>query len=365
MKSWLRYLRHHRRDLVRTGAQTAVATIVTYFVAPWFGPENESWAVIAALFTIGLSADASYYSARGRIIGAVLGVALGLAAGWAPGAVLLGLVVAVVIANMIATLWPGVRYAAATAAIVALEPTPSVADAVSIAGAVLCGTAIAAATSFLLWPTLGRTRARHTLGEAVTDCRDLLRMITGRKDQRDRRETDALHARFLDHLVSSLERVSFSRFDPKLPSGTALREATTAVESLWHSIVILDRAMADETPVLDAGTARALDPAVTELERRAEHELDLIAAAIRDPDHRPGTADVAAAAAAARARIEAIVAQEEPAAPGARALHALLFAISEVELRLDQLARLVRAAGVAAPAGGTARNTNPLALGGG
>jgi uncharacterized membrane protein YccC len=342
--SWRSYLRRNRHDLLRIGAQTAVATLVTYLVADRVEAFDVSWAVIAALFTIGLSADASYYNARGRIIGALLGLGLGLVAGWAaPGAVLAGLIVAVVVANMLATIWPSIRYAAVTAAIVALEPTPSVAEALALAGAILCGTLIAAATSFVFWPTLSRTRVVHCLRAAVVDCRDLFALVSGRTQAAtDPAEIEALHGRFLGHLESCQARISDTRFGrTTLPSGAGLDEAAAAVESLWHSIVILDRTMRDESPAMGTDTMWDLAPVLDEVQRRGATQLDAIAAALDDVEKDPETNHLQAAVQRARNRIEAALGR--PGSPGSRSqgLYALLFALAEIELTLGKLRSVV------------------------
>ena len=345
--SALASLRQNRRDLARIGLQTAAATCATYLSATWLGSPHTSWAVIAALFTIGVSADASYYNARGRIIGAFLGIGLGLTAGWAaPAAVLPGLVVAVVIANMLATLWPSIRYAAVTAAIVALEPTPSLAKALSVTGAILLGTLIAAVTSFVLWPAFGRQRVVFILREAVTDCRDLLKSISGRAEPANKSDTDALHARFLADLEACHDRISSTRFEPRLPSGAGLRDAATAVESLWHSIVILDRAMADEYQVIGAAVRRELSPAIGEVQRLCEAEVETIARALDGRDGDIGDGRVNTAVSEARECIEEVLGRPQASRDQAYGIHALLFALAEIERRLGQLAAVVRGAPV-------------------
>ncbi len=248
-RSMLQTVRDRRRDLTRVGIQTVAATSISYLAVKNFGSGDGSWAVIAALFTIGLSADATYYNAVGRIVGTLLGISLGLAAGLlAPGGVLLGLLAAVVMANLVATIWPSVRYAAVTAAIVAVDPTPSVAEAMPLIGSILCGTLAAAAMGFVLWPSFGRNRSAQKLQAAIEDCCALLRQIS---DGADRAERNGLHARFLGHLEACHAEIASTRFEPTLPNGAGLRDAANAVESLWHSLVILDRAASDRQDAIE------------------------------------------------------------------------------------------------------------------
>ena len=341
LDEWVRGWGAWRGDLARIGTQTAAATALTYLAAVWLGVGDISWAVIAALFTINLSADASFYNARGRIIGALLGIGLGLVAGWTLPGVLPGLLVAVVIANLLATRWRGIQYAAATAAIVALEPTPSLREAFPVAAAILLGTLIAVATSFALWPKFARSRSLHCLRAALTTCRDLLRLFSddGGSDAREGR--DALHARFLSTLEGCHDRIAGTRFDPRLPSGAGLGDAATAVEGLWHSIVILDRATADEYPAIRRGDRRELSPMIREVERRSEAALDAVVEALGGsaprPDQRALNDAVQDAVAQVRERIETMSTRSRAESGELRGLYALLFALLEIELRLGQL----------------------------
>jgi uncharacterized membrane protein YccC len=336
-------LRWQRRDLARVGLQTAIATVAIYLVMRWIDPANLSWAVMAGLFTIGLSADASYYSARGRIVGALLGVALGILAGEIlPGPALPGLVLAVALANMVATLWPSLRYAAITAAIVALQREPDLGPALATAAAILIGTLIAAAVSFVAWPTFGRRRAQDALRNAIDDCRGLLAAIAGSTDTTERSGRDALHARLLGHLETCHSEIAQTRFAPRLAVGTPLSTAADAVESLWHALVILDRVVSDEREAIGRAALARLEPAIAALEREIGTELDRLAAAV----DRGEAAAPPAAAPPAVVRAQAVVAEllhEDGRPDGAlhQGLHALHFALSELAHSTRTLAAAV------------------------
>ncbi len=328
--AWQSVLRRKRVDLLRVGSQTAAATLITYLTATWLALDV-SWAVLAALFTIGLSADASYFNARGRIIGAFLGLGLGLIAGWAaPSAVLAGLVFSAVVANMLATLWPSIRYAAVTAAIVALDPSPTFSSAVALAGAILSGTLIAAATSFLLWPTFGRTRVLHALGATLTDCRDLLR-LTSRETgtEEDRSARGALNARFLEHLDTCHARMSSTQFKPM-----NVHQVADAIESLWYSIVILDRTM---RRVTGAELSHELPAALHPVHRQLEAQLDDFAAALGSGREQSRLECTTGAVSDARREIGGILARSGRPSAQVEGLHALSFALAEVERTLGHL----------------------------
>ena len=69
IRDLLRQMSGNRRQIARITSQTAVAVIATYILLTWIDARFLSWGIISALFTIGVSADASYYNALGRIFG--------------------------------------------------------------------------------------------------------------------------------------------------------------------------------------------------------------------------------------------------------------------------------------------------------
>src|SRR5690554_7253707 len=96
-----------RRRVLRIGLQTIAATAVVYVITATLAPQHLSWAVISALFTIGLSADATFHSAIGRSFGAILGAGLGLlVTGPFESPVIIALLIGTAAANMIAAVWP-------------------------------------------------------------------------------------------------------------------------------------------------------------------------------------------------------------------------------------------------------------------
>jgi uncharacterized membrane protein YccC len=337
----LQQLRHKRRDLLRVGLQTGLATALIYGLMQWQAPENMSWAIIAGLFTIGLSADATYYSARGRIIGAMLGIALGLTAAWGiPGPALIGLMLAVMAANMVATLWPSLRYAAVTAAIVALAPTPAAENAAQKGTAIVVGTLIAAGTSFIAWPTFGRRRVIQELHCALVDCRDLLKIIAEDVTAETREARDTVHVRFLRHLETCHSQIATTRFHPALPGGAKLRDATTAVEKLWHAIGVLDRAVFDEQRAMGMSIMTNLHQPISKVVRSCEAELAWIVAKLCGHTPPANSRDLRSAIAAARTAVRNL-APTDAKESQMRGLHAVLFAIDEIGCRMEELEDIV------------------------
>ncbi len=330
----------NRHDIGRIAAQTAVATAATYGVMTGFGLPYTSWAVIAALFTIGLSVDTSYRNAVGRIAGASLGVVLGLAAAWAVSEpVIIGLVIAATIANAVAVPWPRLRYAAVTAAIVALQPLPEPAPALQQVGAIMIGTLVGAGTALLILPVFGRDRVAVLIRQALTDCSELLGLIDSGVGNEAGRRRDAVHARLLARLETA--RAAEAQFSPRLANGMPLRQAITAVESLWQAIVILDRTLRSPFGALGSDPVDRFPPTIGAAFGSACGFLDHINAAIR---HRsvetPETRELRRAMGAAAATASDLAdGAEEPGR--IKTLHTLAFAIAETERSLLQVARVV------------------------
>jgi uncharacterized membrane protein YccC len=344
LSSFLNAAARQRRDMLRIGLQTALAAAATYGAATWLGLPQVSMAVISALFTIQISADASFAGALGRLAGAVIGIALGLAATWTTGPVLVGLVLAVALANAVAAVRPGLRYAAVTAAIVALDPSPEIRGALETAALVLIGTVAGFAASLAVFPVFDRNRAADMLRNTLADCATLLELIAGGAE-RERRE--ALHGRFLGHLQTVRARIAQSRFRLRAAEGTRLRRAADAVESLWHTLVVLDRAMSVERHLIPPAVMDQLRPPVREVQKAAEDYLGTLVAGLTTSHLDPPPAERLGRA-IARARDCAEAHLNAARDPGG--LRALAFALDELERWLPVLlAEVGELVGVEAP----------------
>jgi hypothetical protein len=336
----LAHLRGNRRDMTRVALQTAVAAAAAYLAYGAVGQrEHLSWAVIAALFTISVNTDEAVVQGLGRIAGAFLGVGLGFAVGWAlPAPVVLSLALATALANMAAAVWPSLRYAAMMAAIVALQPGTEAGQPLATAGAVLFGTLIGVVATLVVWPSFGRHRASETLREALRDCEELLRLVVESVGATDRRMRDAVHGRFLGRLETMHGQLGASYLlPPSLRSGAALREAAVALEGLWHSIVILDRVVGSERHIIAVDAVERLEPDIRAVQEAARRVLsDLGADLDRGPSPEPDVSALTDAVATAR---ETALGLDVGTATG---LHALVFALDEIEARTLQLVRVLR-----------------------
>lgn len=335
LRRLLQRVKENRRDSLRVGLQTAVAAMATYGAISWLGLDQHlSWAVIASLFAISVSADSSILKGLGRIAGAFLGVALGLGAGLTGLHVVVALALATAAANMVASVWPNVRYAAVTAAIVALDPNPDALGATVRAGAILMGTAIGVATTFVVWPRFGRERVALTVRAALADCETLLRLIEKGVETDKRNERDATHARFLGRLETLHGQVGETYIAPRLRSGAPLREAAVSLENLWHGLVILDRAISDHRGSVEADTLGELRPAIRRVQEAARSVIGKLRTAIADEGTpAPSTEEL-------RYAIESAREIAEPFCSGgrqARGVNAVVFALDELEWRTVQL----------------------------
>lgn len=329
--------RRNRQVLARIAVQTAAAVGATYAAVTWLDLPQMSWAVISALFTIGISADQSVANALGRIAGSLIGVALGLAFAATPGdGVVIGLILATVFANMIASVWPNLRYAAVTAAVISLDQSPEFASALERAATITLGTCIGAASGLLVWPTFGKGRTVAALRRALCDCEELLKLLSGAVGTDDRQDRDRLHAQFLSDLEAARSRLSSTRFRPVLPSGMRLRDAVNGVESLWHSVVILDRVISDKRNDLSDRTLDQLAPAIREVQDEAARLVAQVSQALDQKAPAPQGSDaLKEAVARARDTTGRLLDTGDDRFPAhGKALNAVSFALDEIEYRL-------------------------------
>lgn len=353
-----------RREILRMMVQTAAAAGATYGVLTWMASPHVSWGVIGALFTIGLSADASYRNAGGRMLGAALGSVIGLLAAWSAGPVWVGLLAGTALANAIAVLWPSLRYAAVTAAIVGLDVDPALGSALDRTVAILIGTALGAAASFVVWPVFGRQRATQALRAALGDCQQLLDRVVEGLGHDDPEGREEAHTRFLSDLETARARIAETRFRPRLRTGAPLRRAVAAVEDLWHATRVLERAIAEGRRDVDPGIIGALEPPIRDVQQAARFTLSRIRSGL-DAASPPDVATPDLGRAIERAR--AALREAASRSPGdlttrLKGLNAMIFAFDQIERSLLDLQAALRAEGAskggrAAGAGGDAAPT--------
>jgi len=259
-----------KRDAVRIAGQSLAASVATYGVMLWLGLPQLSWAVIVALFTIRASVDSAVGAALHRSLAASLGVATGLALVFLlPGHELMPLRIGLVAAvtNGFASLRPQYDYAAAGGAVVALQPTADLDGAVGTALAVCIGGAMGVCASLLVWPELGRSRALRLLATALRSCGDLADLSLGDlKGERDDERTP-LQRRTLRQLHAAQEAVSAVRFCSAVGNGATVGQVAETTERLWHSLIIVERAVSEERSQLDPEDLEAIRPDLGRIHR--------------------------------------------------------------------------------------------------
>lgn len=338
----LRYVASLRHDLLRVGVQSSIAVAATYAVVSLFGLPHMTWAVIASLYTVGRSADASLGQALGHVGGALLGAALGLIAGWTIGWPIVALVIAATVATLAATLSPILHYAAVTAAIIALDPVPSIAEALVRTQAILLGAVMAALAGFLALPIIARRRAIAALQRALGRCERLFELAAGGlKNGEDRREQDAVHAAFLQDIDAARTQTRTSLFGRRIANGAGLKEATDSVEGLWYSLVILDRAVSDECSGMSDTGCRTIEREIRSVQSACAEEIRSLGTAL-DSDATETAPAHRFRAAIETSRLRLIdQARGRPEAEQ-QAYAAVGFALREIETRVRSLSESFR-----------------------
>jgi uncharacterized membrane protein YccC len=326
------YLATMRHDLLRVSLQTAASVSATYAIVIGFNLPHMTWAVIASLYTIGGSADDSLSKALARVAGASLGVAFGLfASGLLDGPTVLVIVAAAMLANATATLFPSMHYAAVTAAIVALDPVPDLSGALDRAVAIFIGAGTAVAAGIVVLPLSARQRVVSALQRALWNCEELFTLITDALQDDDRGSRDAVHAAFLQNLETARFQSGAAMFGGRKLD---LQAATITVESLWHALVILDRAVSDERPDIPTELLPSIQNGIREVQNAACEEIRRISRAF-SVGAAPSKRELDEVINRVRHRFARSVEHESGASR--RAVDALLFALWDVGLRMRQV----------------------------
>lgn len=252
-----------KRDAVRIAGQSLVASVATYGVMLLLALPQLAWAVIVALFTIRASVDGAVGAALHRSLAAGLGVATGLALVFLlPGYELMPLRIGLVAAvtNGFASLRPQYDYAAAGGAVVALQPTADLDGAVGTALAVCIGGLTGVCASLLVWPELGRSRALRLLATALRSCGDLADLSLGDLEGERDDERRPLQRRTLRQLHAAQEAVAAVRFRPGVGNGATVGQVAETAERLWHSLIIVERAVSEDRSQLDPEGSRGDSP---------------------------------------------------------------------------------------------------------
>ncbi|MDR5881868.1 FUSC family protein [Caballeronia sp. LZ032] len=336
-----------RFDALRMCVQSLIASGLAYGCMQFVASSNLTWGVFASLFTLQVNFDRSLKHGVGQMIGAAVGTAVGLAAlHFFPGAdaTLPRLALATLVTCLGATLFPTTNYSIVVAAALALEPSMSIDGAFSRAEAIVLGSAIGIAVSVSVWPQLARSRAFDIMAELLDDCRALLATLPILHPAEDRQTVDALHERFLRHLVDARAVCSETRVRARFATGPTLNTALNAFETLWHGLVLLDRA-GQVQEGLSASEREASAGHIRTVSDCAGAYLEALAGWLRDTDSQPPTerflTPLHDASAAIKASFSHIIASCPPDSPRVQRLSTLTFALEQIESNLANIGQVL------------------------
>lgn len=237
-----------RWDSVRPPMQAFASAVLTYGLCVAIGLQDTSWAIISALLVSGASIGNNVRSGITRMAGAICGLLIGLAGvftigvGFPQTVISLGLAVAIM--GFIVGLKPDLKYGLVTLAILILAPGFDPAEtAWAKAAAIAIGTIVGTVVGMVVLPLRAHRRANEHLGHAVRCCGDLLEATIDRLTGEDAPELHPFHKRILDEMAAAQDMAGQSQFRLFHPRKHVVMpsEVLTAVQRLWHTLVILDR----------------------------------------------------------------------------------------------------------------------------
>src|SRR5690625_4931068 len=248
----LKLLLWPHKDVIRLALQSAAAALLAYVVMQQLNLQSmQSWAIVSALFSLQGSLDATLSTGTRRLLAAAVGVALGMGFVFllnGPSLLPIRLALIAAASSALVSLRPSLSYAAAGAAVVAIQPTADMDGAIGTAVAVGVGGAAGIIASVSIWPELGRHRAQRSLAQAVRHCKKLIdftldglsRDLTENEEQeqRDLRQQALME---LENARSISEEVRFRQY---LRMGGSIQDFTLETEKLWYSLVIIERVIA-------------------------------------------------------------------------------------------------------------------------
>ena len=347
----LQALRARRADALRICVQSITASLLCYACMQLLDSSSVSWAVFASLFTLQVNFDRSLKHGLGQMTGTVTGTVVGLAAVhlFPQGAdALARLALATSLTCLGSALFPTINYSIIVAAAIALEPSSGVAGAVSRAEAIILGAAIGIAVSVTVWPQLARSRVFGIMARLLDDCRELLRVLPILGPAASRESIDALHESFIHHLVDARAVCGEARIKARLSSGPSLTSVLFAIETLWHGLVLLDRAGESEAKLLNDEDRALLLEHIDVVRRCGSDYLDRLSAFMRSGGPLPASEHALKplddAHARVKAHIDAILRSPRDASR-VQALTALSFALAQIGANFAYVGRVLEKRG--------------------
>jgi hypothetical protein len=335
-------------DTLRICLQSLVASALTYACLSFLGSASLTWGVFASLFTLQVHFDRSLKQGIGQIVGVVIGTVAGLAVLHvlpANSEPLPRLAIATLLTCLSTAVFPSTNYSIVVAAAIALEPSGGMEGALSRASAIVMGALIAIIVSISVWPQLGRSRAFRAMADLLDDCRALLHALPIVATENERYTVNALHERFLRHLVDARAIASETRFRARFRAGPTLNAALAAFETLWHGLVLLDR-VGDAQCALLAGDDRdTLMQHVKTVCTCSNRYLEQLAEYMRDgapyPHSEAALKPLRDASADARVQLIAAIDRGNSDRDQLQALSTLSFALEQIEFNLVNIGKVL------------------------
>jgi hypothetical protein len=335
-------------DTLRICLQSLVASAVAYACLSFVGSASLTWGVFASLFTLQAHFDRSLKQGIGQIVGVVIGTVAGLAALHVLPTgteALPRLAIATVLTCLSTALFPSTNYSIVVAAAIALEASGGTAGALSRASAIVLGAVIAIIVSMSVWPQLARSRAFRAMAELLDDCRALLGALLAAAIESDRHTLNALHERFLRHLVDARAIAGETRFRARFHAGPTLHAALSAFETLWHGLVLFDRVGEARCALLPGKDRDALMTHVKTVCACSNVYLEQLAQYMRDGARYPHS-DAALkplrdASAEARAQLYDAMDRGHGDRDQLQALANLSFALEQIEVNLINIGKVL------------------------
>jgi hypothetical protein len=343
----LQFLRARRADALRICLQSMTASLLCYVAMQFVDAPSVSWAVFSSLFTLQVNFDRSLRHGLGQMAGTVTGTVVGLVAMHlfpAGGDALARLAFATSLTCLASALIPSINYSIIVAAAIALAPSSGIAGAFLRAEAIILGAAIGIAVSVTIWPQFARSRAFGIMAHLLDDCRELLRVLPILGPAASRATVDTLHERFLRHLVDARAVCGEARIKARLASGPSLGAVLFAIETLWHGLVLLDRASESEAKSLNDEDRTLLADHVDVVRQAGTAYLDRLVAYMRNNTPLPSSQATLEPLADAHARVKAhidTILRTHRDTSRVQALSALSFALGQIGANFAYVGRVL------------------------
>ncbi len=295
---------HENKPRLRQAVKTTIAACLAYLIADFLEMPQAFWAAVVAIFVTQANIGASLGQAldwfMGSLIGAIVGGAVAVVIGDSFPLRLAGLAATVLVMGYFAAARPQMRIACVNASIIILG-THVLGPPWEAAGfrvlEVIIGTVVAILTMLLVFPArAGPALAAHiarTLPLYFQLTSDLLSMaLAGRYDAKAVATASAKirEAITINAALSAQAQAEVAGFLADSPNSEAL---LTALRRLWHTELILARAVSEPLP---ASVAPLLREGLEEL-RDAVMELRVEVSEVA-PQTKSATSDIAAVGAA-------------------------------------------------------------------